>query len=403
MGHAALFPIRVDGPSGELHHSAHVPFELRLFRRAADCMDDGVVITAQPAEAGEPPVLYVNPAFTTLSRGTLGNAARQSIDTASPSDLVLGDHPLGRSLRESHQSDGVYQTDVVATEQNGCRVVLQVRSEPICSDTGQITHRVAIVRDITQQSALEEVARRNERLACVGLLAAGIAHEINNPTGAALLAAETALALMDNPDAKPQVTACLQNVVTSMDRCGRIVRTLLRYSREEASEKQACGINDVVKEALELARPCAERLGAELRSELDSNVPLVVMNPLEIELVLINLVRNAVEAGGGDVIVSIRTGRSENGVHIVVSDTGCGMSQAELSRVFDPLFTTRRHLGGTGLGMSIAQGIVQGHQGRMEVQSQPGMGTTVTIDLPVAPGSLQANDQGGEERSWPRY
>ena len=82
---------------------------------------------------------------------------------------------------------------------------------------------------------LQDLLRRNERLACIGLLAAGIAHEINNPTGSALLAAETALALMDSPDSRPQVAACLRNIVTSMDRCGRIVRALLRYSREEAA------------------------------------------------------------------------------------------------------------------------------------------------------------------------
>ena len=141
--------------------------------------------------------------------------------------------------------------------------------------------------------------RRNERLAGIGLLAAGIAHEINNPAGAALLAAETALAIMDSPDSGPQVAACLRNIVTSMDRCGRIVRTLLRYSREQPAERQACSINDVAKQALELARPYAEQHGAELRLELDSEAPLAPMNPLEIELVLVNLVRNAVEAGGG--------------------------------------------------------------------------------------------------------
>ncbi len=231
-----------------------------------------------------------------------------------------------------------------------------------------------------------EVLRRNERLACIGLLAEGIAHEINNPTGAALLAAETALAIMDSPGASPQVAACLRNIATSMDRCGRIVRTLLRYSREEPSEKQACSINDVAEQALELARPYAERHGGELRLELDPEAPLAPMNPLEIELVLINLVRNAVEAGGGSVVVSIRTGWTDEGVRVAVSDTGCGMDQEQLAHVFDPLYTTRRQLGGSGLGMSIAYGIIRGHEGRMEVQSKPGMGTTVTIDLPAAAG-----------------
>ena len=135
---------------------------------------------------------------------------------------------------------------------------------------------------------------------------------------------------------------------------------------------------------MELARPYAEQHGAELHLELDPEAPLAPMNPLEIELVLVNLLRNALEAGGAT--VSIRTQQIDDGIRVSVSDTGCGMSKEQLAHVFDPLYTTRRQLGGSGLGMSIAYGIVQGHEGRMEVDSRPGGGTTVTIDLPAAAG-----------------
>jgi C4-dicarboxylate-specific signal transduction histidine kinase len=119
-------------------------------------------------------------------------------------------------------------------------------------------------------AGLVEAIRRNERLASVGLLAVGIAHEINNPLGSALLAAETALAFNGSPDSSEHVTACLQNIVTSLDRCGRIVRTLLRYSREEPVEKQACSINDVVEQALDLARPYLNPARAELRLDFET-------------------------------------------------------------------------------------------------------------------------------------
>ena len=444
MGHAALFPIRIDEPAGTPGDSARLSAELRLFRWTADCIQDGVVITAPSAESDLPLVFYANPAFRALSGLTPSDWSPQGIDAAESPHLPPRDDPLLRSLKESHQSDGVFSTDVVVCEENGCRAVLRLRSEPVCDPSGQVTHRIAVVRDITGQADLEEVGRRNERLACVGLLAAGIAHEINNPTGSALLAAETALAIMDSPNAGPEVAACLQNIVTSMDRCGRIVRTLLRYSREEPSEKQACSISDVAKQALELARPYAERHGAELRLELDLEAPLAPMNPLEIELVLVNLVRNAVEAGVGKgdrsnlceapagpfrqigpvplshVVITIRTQRTDEGVRVAVSDTGCGMTKEQLAHALDPLYTTRRQVGGSGLGMSIAYGIVQGHEGRMEVRSQPGMGTTVTIDLPVAAekgtGPICRNGlegashkldlspfppQPGEQRRWP--
>jgi two-component system, NtrC family, sensor kinase len=234
---------------------------------------------------------------------------------------------------------------------------------------------------------LRDLLHRHERLACVGMLAAGIAHEINNPTGSALLAAETALALLDAPDSREHVATCLRNIITSMDRCGGIVRTLLRYSRDEPAERQACNINDVAEQAIELVRPTSARYGAELRLELDSAAPLAPMSPLEIELVLVNLLRNAAESGKGRVSIIVETSRTEQGVRVAVRDNGCGMTEEQRRHAFDPLYTTRRDLGGSGLGMSLARGIIEAHNGRMEVESQVGKGTTVTIDLPTAPAA----------------
>ncbi|MEN6406952.1 MAG: ATP-binding protein [Thermoguttaceae bacterium] len=389
MGHAALFPNRVI-PSDE----SPVVFgfsedETNLFRRAADCCGEGILITAQPVDAGPPSLLYANAAMMAIS----GLSEDFWADASPPWPAFLQDHPLWRSLWESHHGDDVFTADVVVPCSEGSPVTLSLRSEPVRDSSGQISHRIATVRDTSRQTELEESARRNERLACVGLLASGVAHEINNPTGSALLAAETALTLLESPDSADQVAVCLRNIVASMDRCGRIVRTLLRYSREEPSEKQACSVNDVAKEVLEVAKPYAERNGARLTLETAPDVPLTPMNPLEIELVLFNLVRNAVEAGRGEgVFVSIRTEPTADGVRVAVCDNGCGMSQEQLKRVFDPFYTTRRQAGGSGLGMSIAYGIVQGHGGRMDVRSQPGQGATVTIELPMAPVLTATHD-----------
>lgn len=389
MGQTALFPIRIDSGFGGPGEFARFTADGALFRWISDGIQDGLVVTIQPGESDLPQVHYANPAFAELTGLTPGDVTLPESDVSQPSPSLWRDDPLWKSLGESHRSKDVFSADCIVHGENGRRSVLRLRSEPFFGPAGQVTHRAAVVRDITRQVDLEEVFRRNERLACIGLLAAGIAHEINNPTGSALLAAETALAMMDSPNAKPQVTACLRNIITSMDRCGRIVRTLLRYTREEPGERQACSINDVAKQSLELAKPYAERCGVELRLELAPEAPLAPMNPLEIELVLVNLVRNAVDAcGEKGAMVSIRTGTTEDGVQVAVADNGCGMNEEQLAHAFDPLYTTRRQLGGSGLGMSIAHGIIQGHQGRMEVQSMSGMGTTVTIDLPIVTGPL---------------
>ena len=386
MGQTAVSSIRVDEPMATSGDLARLLAELRLIRLGADVSDSGVVITVQPAEAGLPPsVIYANPAFAFFSGLKPGDLAEPPTDAVPSSTMPLPEAPLWKAVLESHQQGGAFSTKIALKKTDGEPVVLHVCSVPLPSPAGQTTDRIAFFRDITELAELEAVVRRNERLACIGLLAAGIAHEINNPAGAALLAAETALAIMDSPDSGPQVAACLRNIVTSMDRCGQIVRTLLRYSREEPSEKQACSINDVAKQARDLARPYVEGHGAELRLELEPEVPLAPMNPLEIELVVVNLIRNAVEAGDGKVVVTIRTQRTAGGVRLVVGDSGRGMNQEQLAHVFDPLYTTRRQSGGSGLGMSIAYGIIQGHDGQMDVQSKPGMGTTVAIDLPVTP------------------
>jgi signal transduction histidine kinase len=387
VGHAATLNLRLDGGSGELGSHDQVRAELTLLRRAVECVQDGIVITALAAEGNSPEVVYANPAFDAIV-GDADSYATQCDDA--------GDASLWACLKQSHQVADVYSADIEHRGGDGS-LLLHLRSELVRDESGRITHRIGVLRDGTRQANLEDAVRRNERLACVGLLAAAIAHEINNPTGSALLAAETALALKDSPDASDRVTACLQNIVTSMDRCGRIVRTLLRYSRQEPSEKQACCINDVAEQAVELGKPYAASHGAQVRLNLDPDVPLTSMNPLEIELVLLNLIRNAVEAGQGNVAISVGTARIENGVRVVVSDNGCGMSKEQVSHIFDPLFTTRRHLGGSGLGMSIALGIVKGHEGRMDVTSQEGKGTTVTIDLPVAACPLELGGNQGQD------
>lgn len=255
------------------------------------------------------------------------------------------------------------------------------------SDAGRGSH--------THVPAESDSLQKNERLACIGLLTAAIAHDINNPIGSALLAAETALAIKGTAGSAEQLAACLTNIVASLDRCGRIVKTLMRYTREEPVEKQACSINDVVEQAMDISRPYGDAHGADLRLDLDPEAPLAPMSPLEIELVLVNLIRNAIEAGDGRVVISVGTSAIEDGVRVVVRDNGRGMTEEQLAHVFDPLFTTRRRVGGSGLGMSIALGIVQSHDGWMRIQSEEGKGTAVTIDLPVAANPTEPDTANG--------
>ncbi len=263
MGQAALFDRRIDNRSMKWGSSDPLHADADLLYRALEFIQDGVAITAWSAETDSLQIVHCNSAFTAL----LNRFGEQPSDRGGGrrSGESPGADPLLERLRESHRSDGDYSAEIAGRCPDGGRSLLQLRSRPVRDEAGRIAHRIAVVSDATRQARMEELSRRNERLAGIGLLGAGIAHEISNPVGSALLAAETALAIKDSPGAGGQFEACLRNIVASMDRCGRIVRTLLRYSRQEPTEKQACNINDVVAQAMEQARPYGLSHGAELR------------------------------------------------------------------------------------------------------------------------------------------
>jgi signal transduction histidine kinase len=374
VGQAALIHRRFDSPSGGFASPDRDPLEISLFRGALDALADAVAITAAAAADDEPRIVYENPRFSALKPGGAASTAKSPV----------GQWPVWTGIKNGHALGGVRDVEIIDHAADGAQRLLRLRTEPLLDRDEHAPQRLAVVSDVTYQRNLEDALRRNERLACIGLLGAGIAHEISNPAGSALLAAETALAIKDDPRSAARLGACLENIVASMDRCGRIVRTLLRYSRQEPIEKQACSINDVVVQAIDQARPYADSQEVELLAKLQTEIPLAPMNPLEIELVLVNLLRNAIEASNHGARVVIGTEHAAGKVRAVVSDEGRGMNEEQLAHVFDPLYTTRHDCGGVGLGMSIAKKIVQCHQGGLSVSSRPGQGTTVAVELPAA-------------------
>lgn len=237
--------------------------------------------------------------------------------------------------------------------------------------------------DVTARKQAEEAARQVERLAAIGTLAAGIAHEINNPIAAILLGAQNALNGTRGAALPSGVREILEGIVFDSERCGTIVSSVLKFSRRAPGKRLPSDANRLVQSAVDLTRRYAEESRAKVYLHLDRNLPLIDVNPLEIEQVLVNVLRNAVESGDGVVEVHAQTGQGVDTVEIVVSDNGRGMTNDELSQLFDPFFTTRQREGGTGLGLSIAHGIVVSHGGTISVTGQPMGGTRVTIKLPI--------------------
>ena len=236
---------------------------------------------------------------------------------------------------------------------------------------------ICFVLDQSDRKRAEQALRRSERLASVGALAAGVAHEINNPVGGILMAAQYALAYQDDPEI---VKTALKDVVEHATRCGRIVKSVLKFAREGETKKSPADLNEVVGHSANLIRKLVENRGATLELELAEDLPRVILHQTEIEQVIVSLVRNAVQAEATRVV--LRTQSTLDGVKLMVQDNGSGIAPEDLPRLFDPFFTTRYDQGGVGLGLSIAHGIVTDHGGEIEVERDSGPGTTLVVRLP---------------------
>jgi two-component system NtrC family sensor kinase len=242
----------------------------------------------------------------------------------------------------------------------------------------------AKVRERTEElRAMQARVAQSERLASVGMLAAGVAHEINNPLGAIL--SLTALTLEDIPPEDPN-RENLVEVVKQSQRCRGIVRGLLDFSRQSEVSKELVELDSIIEETLLMISRQSMFFNINVVKDLDSQLPSVLANRLQFQQVFMNIFMNAVQAmeERGTLTIKTRHRVEEGLVEVKISDTGKGIPPDQVDRIFDPFFTTKESGRGTGLGLSIAYGIVTTHQGAIRVQSEVGKGTAFTITVPVA-------------------
>ena len=243
---------------------------------------------------------------------------------------------------------------------------------------------VAFVTNITERVALQNAARQSERLAALGTLAAGIAHEINNPLG--IISSRIELMLLEaQSEPLPQpVIEDLMTVHRHAERVARIAQGLLSFARQSPSERAPVDINRVVDDALVLARGQITKVGVTIDTSLAPGLPPVRGDASALGQVIVNLLTNARDAmpEGGELRIETAIAPGAPGwIQVTVSDTGRGMNAATLARIFDPFYTTKST--GTGLGLSISYGIVRDHGGTITAQSTEGAGATFVIRLPV--------------------
>ena len=242
------------------------------------------------------------------------------------------------------------------------------------------------VEEATHELQIAEAeAARSEKLASVGLLAAGIAHELNNPLTGILTFSH--LVRKQLPDDSPEAED-LDLVIQETKRCAVIIRRLLDFAREKTPEKKYSDINKLIKETTYLIHQSAQVADIDIILDLDEALPAVWVDEDLVKQVIMNMLVNAQHAinEGGRISVRTRDRRDDDKndmVEISIADTGCGISEENLQRIFDPFFTTKGVGKGTGLGLSVSHGTIVAHGGMIEVSSEVGVGTEFHIYLPI--------------------
>ena len=237
-------------------------------------------------------------------------------------------------------------------------------------------------RDERLEEYTKSKIMESERLATIGQLAAGVAHELNNPLQGIVTYSYLLLETMPNEEWS---RGNLEKIVTQANRCRDIVRGLLDFSRQRKPNKTLYDVNKVLRECVSLLESQALFHNIQIKEALDPKLPMTVIDPSQIERVFMNIIINAAEAmaGKGQLALTSRFDPAEHCIDVKFTDTGPGISKENLERIFSPFFTTKDTGHGVGLGLAISYGIVREHKGTILVESEVGKGTTFTVRIPV--------------------
>ncbi|MCX5870227.1 MAG: ATP-binding protein [Deltaproteobacteria bacterium] len=298
----------------------------------------------------------------------------------SPEDVLAAELALALNLDledQKKQTAGAVQKEIVLPDAQGVMRTLQLNSLSIIESEGAPAGVMLLIQDLSQVKSLEEELRRSERMAALGKMAAGVAHELRNPLssikGLAIL-----LKSRFQEKSTDQETADI--LVQEVERLNRSIGELLDYARPQKLMKADVHPEEVVQKAVSLIRMDAESVGVRVEIQMEDDLPLVLADQDKLNQVFLNLFLNSIQAMEHGGRLDIRVATQSRNVLFTVKDTGCGVNKEDLPRVFDPYFTTKPE--GTGLGLAMSVKIIEEHGGTMTFESEPDVGTTVVVSLP---------------------
>jgi len=322
-----------------------------------------------------------NPQLEGLLEIPRRDALRRKLQEVLPPDLVA---EIAARAAGEHIA-GIYKFQL--RTQSGRQLVINASIAPLVGKSGARLGRLILLDDITQRVRLEEQLVQTEKLTSLGLLAAGVAHEVNTPL--AVISNYIQMLAKQIPADDPRQKT-IERIVKQTFRASEIVNNLLNFSRTGAAEFVEVDLNSLLEETLTLVQHPFKTAQVNVIKNYTDRLPLVLGSVTRLQQVFLNLFMNARDAMPGGGMLEVRTATRNGSVEVEVADTGTGIPPEHLQRIFDPFFTTKASGRGTGLGLSVSYGIIKEHAGKVDVRSTPGKGTAFRLEFPVARKAVHA-------------
>jgi PAS domain S-box-containing protein len=316
------------------------------------------------------------------------NAGAERIYQYTADEILGTQYPLVPAEKKSEFSQVITQMksgeripdyETQRIRKDGKLLDVSIAFFPIKDKLGRINEFCSIHRDITERKRLQSEMMRARELAAIGQLAAGVAHALNTPLASILMSSQMLREDLITNSSKDD----LDRIERQTERCKIIVRNLLNLSRPGGMVRESTDLNKLIKTVIHNIEPAFKKKMIQLVFNLDETLPKVSCDPQTIEEMISNLITNAHDAIHSTGTITIHTQPEGNNIVLKIQDTGKGIQPEHLSHVYDPFFTTKEIGKGTGLGLALCARIVHDHNGTIRVESQPGMGTTFTIHLPI--------------------
>jgi PAS domain S-box-containing protein len=298
-----------------------------------------------------------------------------ALNEVLPADLVA---EIAARAADEHVS-GIYKFRLHNSQ--GRPITVNVSIAPLIGKSGERLGRLVLIDDTTQRTRLEEQLMQTDKLHSLGLLAAGVAHEVNTPLAVISNYSQMLAKQLSEEDPRSKL---VDKIVKQTFRASQIVNNLLNFSRTGASEFAEVNLNSVIEDTLPLVAHPFKTARISLIKTLAQDLPPILGSPNRLAQVFLNLFLNARDAMPNGGMIEIRTVANNGHVEVEITDTGHGISREHLNRIFDPFFTTKSTGRGTGLGLSVTYGIVKEHAGKIDVRSTPGKGTAFHLEFPAA-------------------